>query len=246
MQACKCKVDLHVHTVLSPCADLLMTPGNILTKAGEEGTDILAVTDHNSAENVEVMMKLAAGTQITIIPGMEVETREEVHLLCLFKTLDDVMALQDIIYNALPDLENDEEYFGYQLLTDINDEYRGQVKRLLAVATDLSPGEVVEEVYRLGGVVIPSHIDTAHGLLYNLGLIPPELNLSVMEISRNADVVRLKERYKELQDCHFVKNSDSHYLSELKPLMLLELNRKNLQEIIRVLQNEKGKKKFLE
>lgn len=246
MQTSICKVDLHVHTVLSHCADLLMTPGNILKKACKEGIDILAITDHNSAENVEVMMKLAADTQITIIPGMEVETREEVHLLCLFQKLDDVMSLQDIIYKALPDLENDESYFGYQLLTDINDKYQGKVKRLLAAAADLSLGEVIEEVYRLNGVVIPSHIDSANGLLYNLALIPPELKSSVVEISRNTDRDSLRERYNGLQDYHFVKNSDSHYLSELKPLMVLELERRELQEIICVLENKKGRKKFLE
>ena len=82
------KVDLHVHTVLSPCADLLMTPANIIEKALANNTAVMAVTDHNSAKNVRVMMELAESTSLHIIPGMEVESKEEVHLLCLFNNIE--------------------------------------------------------------------------------------------------------------------------------------------------------------
>jgi predicted metal-dependent phosphoesterase TrpH len=90
--------DFHIHTVLSPCGDLLMTPQNIIERALEVGLDMIAITDHNSAKNVEVAIELAAGTDLTVIPGMEVESKEEVHLICLFPSLDNILQWQDIVF----------------------------------------------------------------------------------------------------------------------------------------------------
>lgn len=228
----KYNLDLHIHTALSPCADILMTPGNIIKKAQEKNIDIIAITDHNSAANVEVTMKLAENTSIHIIPGMEVETSEEVHLLCLFDSLEQVLEWQDIVYHSLPDLKNNEEYFGYQLLTDINDEFIGRVDNLLATATSLTVTQVVEKVKKLGGITIPSHIDRSYGIITNLGLLPPKINLSVLEIFNKSTRKQIIKDFPFLQNFSLIKNSDAHYLNELKSFIQLTLTEINIKEII--------------
>ena len=105
---CKVNVDLHIHSVLSPCAHLLMTPGNIIRRALEVELDVIAITDHNSIGNLETALKIAADKPLRIIPGMEVESREEVHLLCYFKELDRAMEWQKIVDENLPNIKNNE------------------------------------------------------------------------------------------------------------------------------------------
>lgn len=227
------KADLHIHTVLSPCANLLMTPGNIIKQALENELDIIAITDHNSAGNVEVTMKLAEDTRLCVIPGMEVESTEEVHLLCLFETIDNLLVWQEDVYNSLPDLKNDEDYFGYQLLTDIDDEYIAKEERLLATATRLTVKEIVERVNDLGGVVVPSHIDRPYNsIIANLGFIPPDLNLPVLEVSSKTSLEAARKKFPYLQEYAFIHNSDSHYLNDIKPMTEIKLEKVGLKELI--------------
>ncbi len=233
-------INLHTHTVLSPCADILMTPGNIIKKAREKKIDILAITDHNSAANVEVAMELVKDFPLHLIPGMEVETAEEVHLLCLFDSLEQILEWQDIVYHSLPDLKNDEEYFGYQLLVDCNDEFIGRVDKLLATAINLTVTQVVEKVIKIGGIVIPSHIEKAYGLITNLGLIPPELNLPVLEIFRTSTRDEIREKFPFLKNFSLIKNSDAHYLSEVKSFMQVILEEINVREILKSLDNKEN------
>ena len=237
------KVDLHVHTVLSPCADLLMTPANIIEKALANNTAVMAVTDHNSAKNVRVMMELAESTSLHIIPGMEVESKEEVHLLCLFNNLEVLLDWQQVVYHSLPDTNNDEEIFGPQIITDFNDKFVEKENRLLATATDMNIEEIVTEVRKRDGLVIPSHVDRTLGLINNLGLIPPDLDLSILEIYRETEIKEFKEQYSFLNDYSFIKNSDSHYLDELKPRMQLKLDGVSLDEIVTAV--KKDRKLFL-
>ena len=158
-----------------------MTPQNIIDKALEIGLDIIAITDHNSAKNVATTVELATATDLTVIPGMEVETKEEVHLVCLFPTVDKVLQWQEIVSDALPDVKNNEEAFGPQLITNKNDEYIKKEQKLLLQATTLSVTDVVAEVNNLKGLVIPAHVDkTNYSLIYNLGFINPELNILVV------------------------------------------------------------------
>src|SRR5690554_5869694 len=123
-----------------------MTPGNIIKEAIRLGLDCIAITDHNTAGNVEVAMKLARENGLILIPGMELETREEVHLLCLFSNLEGLKQWEELVEKKLPSLTNDEDFFGYQLLTDDNDQYIAKEERLLATATRLSLAEAVEGV----------------------------------------------------------------------------------------------------
>lgn len=210
------RYDLHIHSCLSPCADLLMTPGNIIKQAVKLGLDYIAITDHNSAGNIRVALKLAQANRIKLIPAMELETREEVHLLCYFSSLDALLEWETIVCRNLPNLKNDEELFGYQLLTDANDEYTAKEDRLLAMATKLSLSETLEKVTNLGGVVVPAHVDRpTNSILGQLGLIPLDARISVIEISRNTDPVKFLGMHPELKQYRYIKSSDSHYLAEI-------------------------------
>ncbi|MFP4015995.1 MAG: PHP domain-containing protein [Halanaerobiales bacterium] len=216
--------DLHIHSCLSPCADILMTPGNIIKQALQQGLDMIAIADHNAVGNVEVAIKLAGGTGLTVLPAMEVESSEEVHLLCYFDSLRKLYQWDEIVASNLPALKNDEDSFGYQLLTDESDEYIAKEERLLATATRLSVNEIVNTVTGLGGVVVPSHIDRPYNsLLANLGFIPADLEISLFELSRNASPDSFFARFPFLQDYFYIVSSDSHYLEDIKSYTVFDL-----------------------
>ena len=235
--------DLHIHTVLSPCGDLLMTPQNIIDKAIEVGLDIIAITDHNSAQNVEVALELAADTKLTVIPGMEVETKEEVHLVCLLPNLAKSKAWEEIVRESLPEIENNEEAFGPQLITDLNDEYIKKEPKLLLQATELSVKEVINKVRGLDGIVIPAHVDkTNYSLISNLGFINPDLNILGVEVSSNTDKKKAEDDFEQLQDYALLTNSDAHYLDDLKKSMELYLQTNTFKELKMAISEEKGRK----
>ena len=146
----KAYIDLHIHSSLSPCSDKDMTPNNIVNMAYLKGLDIIAVTDHNSAENCDAMVICGKKRGIIVVPGMELETREEVHLVCLFPSVAEAHRMQEIVYNALPDIENREDIFGQQIMMDEEDNISGYQKRLLLTASSLSIDDAFMNVSSLG------------------------------------------------------------------------------------------------
>lgn len=229
----KYKIDLHIHTCLSPCADILMTPGNIIARALKVGLDIIAITDHNSAGNVETAVELSKNKSIKIIPGMEVESSEEVHMICLFEQLENLLIWEGIVKKALPVRENDEDFFGYQLITDKTDDYVAKEKQLLVTATDLSVKEIVEEVNGLGGIVIPSHVDRPYNsIIANLGFIPPDLDISTVEISKRNKPKEVLGKFPFLKAYSYIVSSDSHSLNDIKPWTEVYLKEGSLKQII--------------
>ncbi|MCK4258040.1 MAG: PHP domain-containing protein [Halanaerobiales bacterium] len=232
--------EMHVHTVLSPCGDLLMTPLNILENAKKRGIEILAITDHNSAENMSIMLQLAEDYNIHIFPGMEVETREEVHLVTIFDTLDQVLAMQEIVYNHLPPIENDEDYFGPQLLTDINDDYIDRVNRLLVISTSLSIEETVAEVEKLGGLVYPAHVDRQrNSILTQLGFIPPDLEFTALEVTPR--YFKNNESHPFLEGYSLIPAADAHFLKDLLGSVIFRMEEPTVAELKKALLKENGR-----
>ena len=156
LRAFRC--DLHVHTCLSPCADLDMYPRAVVDKAIAEKLDIIAICDHNASENTQFVLRSAEGKPLTVLPGMEITSSEEVHLLALFDTLDGLTKIQDIIYGHLSGT-NREEIFGCQAIVNDLDEVEGFNDRFLLGATKLSLPEIIDQIHGFGGLVIASHID---------------------------------------------------------------------------------------
>ena len=231
--------DLHIHTVLSACAETEMMPEFILERAQELSLTLIAVTDHNSAENAAAMLKAAEGTGITVLPGMEAQTREEVHMLCLFDTLEQVARWQEEVYAHLPRLKNKPEVFGIQVMLDAEGEPVGTNDRLLATSTLFSVDEVVQTVQRLNGLCIPCHVDRpAYSLIANLGFIPPDLQIKGVEISHLVGPKEAQERFPQLKHYSLVASGDAHRLKEMARRTTLKMAEPTVAELALALAGE--------
>ena len=232
------KAELHIHTVLSPCATLEMLPPFIVERALETNTHLIAITDHNASANVPAVIKAAEGSQLTVLPGIELTTAEEIHVICLFDTYAQLVELQKIVDENLPNIPNNPDFFGMQLIVDSEGNYVETETRLLSNATHLSIGEAQEHVLRLGGLFIPAHVNREeNGLLPRLGGVPPELNLSVLEIfgiSRSQAI----ERYPYLKDYHLIPSSDAHDLDAISGILSLQLEELSVAALLKAFQTQ--------
>ena len=193
-----------------------MLPEFILERAAELRLNLIAVTDHNSAENCEAVMRAAAGTGIAVLPGMEVQTREEVHLLCLFDRLEQALEWQGQVYANLPPVKNKPEVFGAQVVLDAAGEPLGFNDRLLITSAFLSLDETVRQVGELGGLCIPSHVDRpAYSIIANLGFIPPGLGIRGVEISQLLGAKDARTRVPGLEGYTLIANGDAHCLKDM-------------------------------
>ncbi len=209
--------DLHLHTVLSPCAEVEMVPPLIVRRALALGLGLLAVTDHNAAANCAAMMAAAEGTGLVVLPGMEMQTAEEVHLLCLFETLEQALTWQGTVFDHLPDAPNPEDLLGGQYVVDREGDYVRTEDRLLATSTDLALEEAIRRVTALGGLAIPAHIDRpSFSLLSNLGFVPPALPAPALEIFRLTEPAELLAKHPAVGRYPLVRNSDAHQLSDMR------------------------------
>jgi hypothetical protein len=185
--------------VLSACAEIEMIPPLIVRRALELGLSVIAITDHNCAANVAATIEAAAHTGLTVLPGMEVQTREEVHMLCLFDTLEQVNTWDQTVAESLPDEKNNEPFFGAQYVVDASGAHRCTEERLLATSTSLTVEQVVAGVNALRGICLPAHVDRpSFSILSNLGFVPPGLPIAGIEIS-----ARLFDRTKFAQDTQY-------------------------------------------
>ncbi len=214
--------DLHIHTVLSPCAEVEMIPPLVVDRALDAGLGLIAVTDHNAAANCAAVIQAAEGTGLAVLPGMEVQTAEDVHVLCLFDDVEQALTWQGTVFDHLPDRSNADEVFGPQFVVDASGEYIRNETRLLLTSTDLGLDEIIRRVEALGGLAIPAHIDRpSFSLLANLGFVPPGLPVPALEIFRRTDPAALLAEHPELGAWPLIRGSDAHQLSELKPSLRL-------------------------
>jgi len=230
-------VDLHIHSCLSPCAEMDMSPKRIVERAAEKGLDIIAISDHNSAENTGTAVRLGRMKGIVVFPGMEVNTREEVHLLAVFEHVYQALAMQEEIYRKLEG-ENDPRVFGEQVVANIHDEVEGFNERLLIGAVDMGVEEVVDKVHELGGLCMASHVDRpSYSLISQLGFIPPGLDLDGIEIS-TPDARRFVLNYVG-EGPPLVCFSDSHRLEQIgSRFSTFILERPVFTELIRAFRKE--------
>jgi PHP family Zn ribbon phosphoesterase len=228
----KFRADLHVHTVLSPCADVEMIPPLIVRAALEKSIDLIAITDHNASANVGAVQQAAAGTGLTVLPGMEVQSKEDVHLLTLFETLDGLNIWQTEVDKALPNLPNQSAFFGEQFVVDETGEYIRTEERLLSTATQLSIDEIFERVDTLGGIVIPAHVErTSYGLFPTLGLISEKWHVLALEISRYVTPERATRMFPALGKLPLIQSGDVHQLDGFLGTTIFTLASPSLMEI---------------
>ena len=179
----RARVDLHIHSCLSPCADNDMTPWNIVGMAKVKGLDAVAVCDHNSALNLPAAMKAGREYGVCVVPGMEVTSREEVHLLCYFPLLEQALAMGELVGGKQLSIKNKPSLFGEQRLVNEDDEPAGELECLLLSACDLGIEDIAEAAGRLGGAMVPAHINKgANSLLPILGFLPEAPPMPTVEI----------------------------------------------------------------
>jgi len=230
------RADLHLHTCLSPCADTQMQATAIVEQAKKVGLDMIAICDHNSAENVAAVVKAGARESLAVIGGMEVTSSEEVHILGLFDTGTDLMRMQDMVYENLPG-ENSEEAFGLQLVVDEWNNVVGKNPRLLIGATNLTVEQIVDSIHQWSGLAIASHIDRERfSLIGQLGFIPEGLKLDALEVSAPSSAVR-EYGYP------VVTSSDAHFLEDIgrNPTCFM-IESASLAEIRKALRCELGRR----
>lgn len=201
--------DLHIHSALSPCADNDMTPNNIVNMAKLIDLDLLAVTDHNSTDNIPAIAHLANRADILLLPGIEMTTAEEVHMLAFFLDVDSAVAFGDMIYESLPDVPNNPDYFGQQHVLDVNDQIICEKSKLLISATPFDIIESCTLIAEYGGVCVPAHVNKERdSILANLGFFPPDIFFPTIEVVKKALPVDTDGR-------RVLNNSDAHTLGQI-------------------------------
>lgn len=228
--------DFHIHTALSPCGDNDMTPGNLAGMAALAGLDAIAVTDHNSCGNCAAVLEAARGTGLLVLPGMELCTAEEAHVVCLFPALEGALAFEAAVRPTLPPVENRPDIFGEQLLLDAQDGIVGREPLLLTTASGISVDEVLGLARKHGGTAFPAHIDRpSYSVTAALGDLPP-LGFAAVEITARGDVEALCAQYREARGKILLCDSDAHYLHQIPdPGPWLELPDKRAETVIAAL-----------
>ncbi|MDR2006169.1 MAG: PHP domain-containing protein [Acidaminococcales bacterium] len=208
--------DLHIHTLLSPCAAVEMTPRHIVLKAAAHGVNLIAITDHNVSANVLPAVRLGQEHGVAVWPGMEVETREGGHMVVLFDSLRKMLAFQKLLDENMSGLKNNPERFGGQFVVDENDRFVREEERLLLAAVNLDAGALAAYAARLGGVCVASHIDRpAYSLLTYFGFIPPGLGLAAVELSGAGLRAGGEQKYAALTGgLPCITNSDAHVMDD--------------------------------
>jgi len=221
-----------------------MTPRGIVREALAKNISIIGITDHNSAQNTAAVVAAARGTDLCVIPGMEVTTAEEVHLLALFETVAGAQKLQETVFQRLQPGENDEELFGMQVVANEFDEVEGFNPRLLIGTTSLTIDELVELVHRLDGLAIPAHIDrSSYSILTQLGFIPDYLEIDAVEISKNLDPAQARAGFGLRTGLALITSSDSHRLEDIGAATTrLRLCQPSFAELTRALQGVGGRR----
>lgn len=219
-----------------------MTPPAIVTAARKAGLQVIAVTDHNSAGNAAAVQEAARGSGLTVLAGMEVQTREDVHLVCLFDTVEEALAWQAEVYRRLPTGENREEYFGRQILLDAAGRETGRETRLLLASIDLGAEEVIRRVNGREGIVLPAHVDRpSYSLLAQLGFIPPRLPVPALELGLLSPEAA-RRQFPWLAGWPLVASSDAHYLSDIgRRVTEYDLEAMNIAALTRALQQQQFK-----
>jgi 3',5'-nucleoside bisphosphate phosphatase len=210
------RLDLHVHTVLSPCTELAeMTPRAIVAEALDKGLDMIAICDHNSARNAGATVRAAHSSRLTVVPGIEITSSEEVHFVGLFPTVESVEAVQEEVYSHLFG-QNNEEVFGCQVVVDEHDQVEDLDQRLLISATTLCAEKVVNLIHRHAGIAVASHVDRGgFGIFSQLGFIPDTLELDALEVSKRMGFEAARQKYPQCRGYPLITSSDAHTLEDI-------------------------------
>lgn len=192
-----------------------MSPRRIVEQVYLRGIGMIAICDHNTCENVDAVIKAAIDSPLIVLPGVEITTREEVHILGWFPSLANALAIQEVIYQHLPG-ENNPELFGYQPIVDEEGFVVSFNSRALIGATTLGLDDTIDLIHSHEGLAVAAHIDReGFGILGQLGFIPPKLPLDALEISHRLSLKQARSRYPEFAHYPMITSSDAHKPEEI-------------------------------
>ncbi|MGC9355767.1 MAG: PHP domain-containing protein [Mariniphaga sp.] len=236
----KYRADLHIHTLLSPCAGLEMTPRAIVDKAKSAGLEIIGITDHNSTRHGLLVKKFAEKEGIFTLTGAEVTSREEVHCLVFFELPEQLSRFQHFIDENITRIPNPDGYFGYQPVIDEEENILEMVPWFLPAALKTGIEKIQQTVNKLNGLFIPAHIDrSVNGILSQLGFIPPSLKYDALGLSRHTPEKHVKEQYVIQNKTTFIRNSDAHYPEQIGEIYsIFNMEEKSFSEIKKALNQE--------
>lgn len=218
-----------------------MIPPLIVETALDLGIHLIAITDHNASANIASVIKAAENTPLHVLPGMELQTREEVHSLCLFDTLFQIEELQKIVSQSLPPIKNQPDHFGEQFVVDETGDFVRREDQLLLVSSELSLNQAWKIVTDLGGLFIPAHVDRkAFGLLESLGLVPTDICIEALEVSRHVDPLNALAKYPQIKGYPLIQDGDVHRLDEFNGRMKFTLKEPTIAEIRKAIGNIEG------
>jgi predicted metal-dependent phosphoesterase TrpH len=224
-----------------------MTPPLILRQAKRLGLSLIAITDHNSCHNAEAVIEASVGTDVHVLPGMELQSKEEVHVLCLFDAVRQCQEWQEEVFHRLPARSNKEDVFGAQFVVNSVGEWVRTEERFLAGAADMGLDEAVARVHSMGGMVIPAHVDRpSFSLLSNLGWVPESLKVQALEVTPQF-IPRIGfEKWPQLKAWCLIVNGDAHRLQEMQNRTLFKIDAPVVQEIHLALRGEQGRRVAVE
>lgn len=229
--------DLHLHSCLSPCGDMDMTPNNITGMAKLLGLDIIALTDHNTSLNCEATIAAGREYGVTVVPGMELTTSEDIHAVCLFPTLEKALEWSEYVDNHRIKIRNRPDIYGRQVIMNAQDEETGEIEHLLLPASEISIMNAHRMVREFGGVCFPAHIDRdSLSILSVLGEIDPSCGFTVAELADRGKLEMLRAQHPILDTLRIVTDSDAHYLENMRDAEhTLDLDEPTAECLIRTL-----------
>lgn len=236
--------DLHIHTLLSPCAEIEMIPSLIVEAARIAGLDIIGIADHNSCENADAVVEAARGSSVKVLPGMEVQSVEGVHLLCLFDSVEQAEQMRETVYDRLPNIAVSERQYKQQMVVDSVADFVKYVTKPISLPTSMEIDEVFERAYTLGGILIPSHIDRHEtGLCGVLGMLPETPVFEAVEVSQNITTQEARAKYPSIGPLPVFHGSDAHWLSAIgERRTMLYMESRTVEEIRLACRGEGGRR----
>ena len=229
--------DLHIHSCLSPCGDMDMTPNNLVNMAKLLGLDVIALTDHNTSRNCRAAMEVGREIGLLVIPGMELTTAEDIHAVCLFPDLEKALKWDEYVDSHRIKVKNRPEIFGRQVIMNSADEETGEIEQLLLPATEIGIMDAHRIVGEFGGICYPAHIDRdSLSILSVLGEIDESCGFTTAELADISKLPQLKQEHPILEKMHIITCSDAHYLQNMREAEnTLELKELTAQSVLEAL-----------
>jgi hypothetical protein len=210
------KADLHIHTALSPCADLSMSPAAIVKTAKERGVSLIGIADHNSTLNALVVKRLAAKEGISVLTGAEVTTSEEVHCLAFFEREQQLLDFQQYLEEKILRIANPDGQMGDQPVVDAEENILAMIPYWLPAALHTGISAIQRKVSALNGIFIPAHINRpANGLFAQLGFLPPDLKFDALEFTGHTTAKAIRAAYHLGPELTLISNSDAHFPDQI-------------------------------